>query len=89
MPGLSRGHSGKESPCSAGEARDAGSIPGPGRSPGEGNGNPLQYSVYIYIYIYVFGASLVAQLVKNSPAMQRPGRLGFNAWVGKIPWRRE
>ena len=25
-------------------ARDAGSIPGPGRSPGEGNGKPLQYS---------------------------------------------
>ena len=24
--------------------RDAGSIPGSGRSPGEGNGNPLQYS---------------------------------------------
>ena len=26
------------------KAGDAGSIPGPGRSPGEGNGNPLQYS---------------------------------------------
>ena len=25
-------------------ARDAGSIPGSGRSPGEGNGNPFQYS---------------------------------------------
>ena len=24
-------------------ARDTGSIPDPGRSPGEGNGNPLQY----------------------------------------------
>ena len=31
----------KESACSAG---DAGSIPGPGRSPGEGNGKPRQYS---------------------------------------------
>ena len=30
--------------ASAGDARDAGSIPGLGRSPGEGNGNPLQYS---------------------------------------------
>ena len=28
----------------AGDARDAGSIPGPGRYPGGGNGNPLQYS---------------------------------------------
>ena len=28
----------------AGDARDAGFIPGSGRSPGEGNGNPLQDS---------------------------------------------
>ena len=28
----------------AGDARDAGLIPGLGRSPGGGNGNPLQYS---------------------------------------------
>ena len=31
-------------PANAGEAGDAGSIPGLGRSPGGGNGNPLQYS---------------------------------------------
>ena len=30
--------------ANAGNARDAGSIPGLGRSPGVGNGNPLQYS---------------------------------------------
>ena len=35
------GSDGKES---AYNARDLGSIPGSGRSPGEGNGNPLQYS---------------------------------------------
>ena len=34
-------------------------IPGSGRSPGEGRGYPLQYS----------WASLVAQLLKNLPAM--------------------
>ena len=34
----------KESACDAGNARDKGSIPGSGRSPGERNGNPLQYS---------------------------------------------
>ena len=34
----------KNPPASAGGARDMGSIPGSGRSPGEGNGNPLQYS---------------------------------------------
>ena len=31
-------------------------------------------------------ASLLAQLVKNPPAMQRPG---FSPWVGKTPGRRE
>ena len=48
---------GKESACSAG---DPGSIPGLGRSPGERIGYPLQN----------YWASLVAQLVKNPPAMQ-------------------
>ena len=28
----------------AGDIRDSGSSPGPGRCPGGGNGNPLQYS---------------------------------------------
>ena len=40
-------------------AGDPGSIPRSGRSAGEGIGCPLQYS----------WASLVAQLVKNPPAM--------------------
>ena len=31
-------------PVNVGDARDAGLIPGSGRSPGEGNDNPLQYS---------------------------------------------
>ena len=48
---------GKESACNAG---DLGSIPGWGRSHGEGIGYPLQDS----------WACLVAQLVKNLPAMQ-------------------
>ena len=34
---------GSEGKVSACNARDLGSIPGLGRSPGEGNGNPLQY----------------------------------------------
>ena len=33
----------KNPPANAGDRRDAGSIPGSGRSPGEGNGNPLWY----------------------------------------------
>ena len=47
---------GKES---AGDVGDPGWIPGSGRSTAEGTGYPLQYS----------WASLVAQLVKNPPAM--------------------
>ena len=47
---------GKESACNAG---DPGSIPGSGRSAGEGIGYSLHYS----------WASLVAQPVKNPPAM--------------------
>ena len=34
----------KNPPVKAGDIRDAGSIPGSGRSPGGGHGNPLQYS---------------------------------------------
>ena len=42
--GLPRWCSGKEFTCCVGDARDAGSVPGSGRSPGGGHGNPLQYS---------------------------------------------
>ena len=34
----------KKALANVGDRRDAGSIPGLGRSPGGGNGNPLQYS---------------------------------------------
>ena len=34
----------KNPPANAGDVRDAGLIPGSGRSPGGGHGNPLQYS---------------------------------------------
>ena len=53
FPGISAD---KESACSAG---DSDSIPGSGRSAGEGTGYPLQHS----------WASLVAQLVRNPPAV--------------------
>ena len=57
---------GKESACNAG---DLGLIPGSGRSTGEGIGYPLQYS----------WTSLVAQLVKNPPAMRE-------TWVRSLGW---
>ena len=64
--GFSGGSGGKESACNAG---DLNSIPGLGRSPAERIGYPLQYS----------WASLVAQVVKNPPAMQE-------AWVQSLGW---
>ena len=42
--GLPSGTVVKKSQANAGDARDTGSIPESGRSPGAGNGNPLQYS---------------------------------------------
>ena len=60
------GSADKESACSA---RDPSLIPGSGRPPGEGRGCPLQYS----------WASLVAQMVKNPPAMQE-------TWVRTLGW---
>ena len=35
---------------------------------------------------FISWASLVAQTVKNPPAMKETW---FNPWIGKIPWRRE
>ena len=54
--GFPSSSAGKESSCNGG---DPGLIPGSRRSPGEGIGYPLWYS----------WASLVAQTVKNPPAM--------------------
>ena len=63
FPGSSAG---KESTYNAG---DPSSIPGLARSPGERRGYPLQYS----------WASLVAQMVKNQPAMRE-------TWVQSLGW---
>ena len=38
------------------------------------------------LHLHLYGASLVAQPVKNLPATQKTL---FDPWVGKIPWRRE
>ena len=39
-----------------------------------------------WLWVWRSRASLVAQLVKNLPAMQETW---FDPWIGKIPWRRE
>ena len=64
--GFPDGSAGKESACNVG---DLGSISGLGSSPGEQNSYPLQYS----------WASLMAQLVKNQPAM-------WETWVQSLGW---
>ena len=45
----------------------------------------IEVSFIGVIFTYVW-ASLVAQVVRNLPAMQKPG---FDPWVRKIPWRRK
>ena len=57
---------GKESTCNAG---DLDSTAGSGGSAGEGIDYPLQYS----------WASLIAQLVKNLPAM-------WDTWIQSLDW---
>ena len=47
----------------------------------------VAYMLYIERYI-VYGASLVAQLVKNPPAKAGNKRSGFHPWVRKILWKR-
>ena len=65
--GFPCGSVGKESAC---KAADPSLIPGLGRSAGEGIGYPLQYP----------WASLVAQLVKNPPAVRE-------SWVWFLGWK--
>ena len=88
--GFPGGSDGKESAFNAG---DPGSIPGSGRSPEEGRGYAFQY----------FGASLVAQMVKNLPLMpetlvqflgwEDPLEEGmathFSILTWRIPWTEE
>ena len=64
--GFPCGSAGKEYACNA---VDPGSNIGSGKSPGEGIGYTFQYS----------WASLVAQLVKNMPAMQE-------TWFQSLGW---
>ena len=43
----------------------------------------------IYVYIQLIWASLVAQMVKNLPAMQETWMRSLGGISGKMPWRRE
>ena len=82
--GFPDGTSGKEPSANAGDLRDTGAIPGLGRSPGGGRGKALGIFAWRIAwteepggrksmelcYLQTHEASLVAQLVKNLPAMQ-------------------
>ena len=70
VKGLPDSSVGKEPACNTG---DPSSIPGSGRSSGEGIGYPLQYS----------WASLLAQLVKNPPAMWETRIRSLGCGIGK------
>ena len=88
--GFSGGSDGKESTCNP---RDPGLIPVSGRFHGEGIGYPLQHP----------WASLVAQMVKNPPAMQekwvqslgqedpleKEMKTHSNILAWRIPWTEE
>ena len=83
--GFPGGSAGKDITCYAG---DLGSIPGLGKSPGEGKGYPLQFSGLensmdcivhgvaksgTQLSDFHFASLLVAQTVKNLPAMWDTG----------------
>ena len=70
---------GSEIKASACNARDPGSIPGSGKSPGKGNGIPLQYSCL--------------ENSMNRGAWQTTSACNVGPWfdscAGKISWRRD
>ena len=103
----------KNPPANAGDLKDAGSVPGSGRSPGGEHGNPLLYSclenpmdrgawwasvhgvaesdmteqLSTHICAHTdMRAHIVAQLVKNRPAVQET-RVRSLGW--EDPWKKE
>ena len=74
--GLPQWLSGRESTCNA---RDQGSIPGLGKSPGGGHGKPLQYSSL---------ETQVRSLGQEDPLEEKmPTHSSIFAW--RIPWTEE
>ena len=67
------------------KARDSGSIPGLGRSPGEGNGNPLQYSCLEIPWTEDPGRPQCMELQKsNLTATANPMFTFEFAWAGSL-----
>ena len=64
----------KKLPANAGDARDEGSVPGLGSSPGEGSGNPLQFGFFFFFFKGKFALfqMLVSGEVGWQTSVQRP-----------------
>ena len=90
------------SPSSAGIIRDAGLIPGSGKSPGEGNGNSIQCSFLpgefhgqrsmvgfslTPLFSSYLGFPGAARSKEPTCQCWRCTRHGFNLWVGRSPGR--
>ena len=55
----------KYPPAKAGDTRNAGSVPGLGRSPGRGNSSPLQYSCLENVKAREAGQATVHGVMKS------------------------
>jgi len=88
----------KKPPANAGDIRDAGSIPGSGRSPGGGHGNPLQYSClenpmdrgtwWAAVHKVAKSRTLLKQLSTHAHSSARKTEEVCRAVSGlRVPWR--
>jgi len=80
----------KNSPVNSGNAEDAGSILGLGRSPGGGNGNQLQYffffklKAYLFIY-FLIGGKWLYHVVLVSAIQQCKSAIIIDIWPPSPP----
>ena len=68
----------KHSPANTGDIRDAGSIPGSGRSPGGGHSNPLQYSC---LENPMDRGTWWTMAHRDAKSWTRPKQLSMHAWL--------
>ena len=68
----------KNPAANVGDARDVGSIPGSGRSPGGGNGNPLQYSCLENPMDREAWQDMVHRIAKSQTQLKRFSKHAYN-----------
>ena len=76
----------KDPPANAGDLRDTGVIPGPGRSSGGWHGNPLQYSCLENSIDRGAWQATVHRVAKNQTGLKRLSTQTRNDWSN--PWLR-